>query len=161
MHPSLTTIWKPNLKGILGMHNDNNNDNVTCQRYRFRFNVSVIGLTTRHSAYYQGNVEYPFFLLPNQITPCTLKEASDGISVRKNYKCQEQYPQLKKCHTTHNMKYTFFYKKLGSAPSTKTKSFLISHENFAIIVIKVSYLVSYFPKLNCLIFWMLSISGWR
>ena len=30
----------------------------------------------------------------------------------------------------------FFYKKLGSAPSTK--SFLISHENFAIIVIKVS-----------------------
>ena len=33
--------------------------------------------------------------------------------------------------------YTFiFYKKLGSAPSTK--SFLISHENFAIIVLKVS-----------------------
>ena len=31
--------------------------------------------------------------------------------------------------------YTFFYKKLGSAPSTK--SFLISHENFAIIVLKV------------------------
>ena len=30
----------------------------------------------------------------------------------------------------------FFYKKLGSAPSTK--SFLISHENFAIIVLKVS-----------------------
>ena len=30
----------------------------------------------------------------------------------------------------------FFYKKLGSAPSTKT--FLISHENFAIIVLKVS-----------------------
>ena len=29
-----------------------------------------------------------------------------------------------------------FYKKLGSAPSTK--SFLISHENFAIIVLKVS-----------------------
>ena len=33
--------------------------------------------------------------------------------------------------------YTFlFYKKFGSAPSTK--SFLISHENFAIIVLKVS-----------------------
>ena len=30
----------------------------------------------------------------------------------------------------------FFNKKLGSAPSTK--SFLISHENFAIIVLKVS-----------------------
>ena len=30
----------------------------------------------------------------------------------------------------------FFYKKLGSAPSNK--SFLISHENFAIIVLKVS-----------------------
>ena len=30
----------------------------------------------------------------------------------------------------------FFYKKLGSAPSTK--SFLISHENFATIVLKVS-----------------------
>ena len=30
----------------------------------------------------------------------------------------------------------FFYKKLGSAPSTK--SFLISLENFAIIVLKVS-----------------------
>ena len=29
----------------------------------------------------------------------------------------------------------FFDKKLGSAPSTK--SFLISHENFAIIVLKV------------------------
>ena len=29
----------------------------------------------------------------------------------------------------------FIYKKLGSAPSTK--SFLISHENFAIIVLKV------------------------
>ena len=28
----------------------------------------------------------------------------------------------------------FFYKKLGSAPSTK--SFLISHENFAILVLK-------------------------
>ena len=53
----------------------------------------------------------------------------------------------------------FFYKKLGSAPSTK--SFLISHENFAIIVLKVSYLVSYFRKLNCLIVWMLGISGWR
>ena len=32
--------------------------------------------------------------------------------------------------------HVFFYKKLGSAPSTK--SFLISHENFAIIVLKVS-----------------------
>ena len=30
----------------------------------------------------------------------------------------------------------FFYKKLGSAPSTK--SFLISHENFAILLLKVS-----------------------
>ena len=30
----------------------------------------------------------------------------------------------------------FFYKKLGSAPSTQ--SFLISHENFAIKVLKVS-----------------------
>ena len=30
----------------------------------------------------------------------------------------------------------FFYKNFGSAPSTK--SFLISHENFAIIVLKVS-----------------------
>ena len=30
----------------------------------------------------------------------------------------------------------FLYKKLGSAPSTK--SFLISHENFTIIVLKVS-----------------------
>ena len=30
----------------------------------------------------------------------------------------------------------FFYKKLGSAPSTE--SFLITHENFAIIVLKVS-----------------------
>ena len=29
----------------------------------------------------------------------------------------------------------FFYKNFGSAPSTK--SFLISHENFAIIVLKV------------------------
>ena len=35
------------------------------------------------------------------------------------------------------IRYTrFFYKKLGSAPSTK--SFLISHENFAIIVLKIS-----------------------
>ena len=32
--------------------------------------------------------------------------------------------------------HVFFYKKLGSAPSTK--SFLNSHENFAIIVLKVS-----------------------
>ena len=55
------------------------------------------------------------------------------------------------------MVHVFFYKKLGSAPSTK--SFLISHENFAIIVLKVSYLVSYFRKVNCLIVWMLSISG--
>ena len=47
-------------------------------------------------------------------------------------------------HDRHNAKlisidteYTrFFYKKLGSAPSTK--SFLISHENFATIVLKVS-----------------------
>ena len=30
----------------------------------------------------------------------------------------------------------FFYKNFGSAPSTK--SFLISHENFAILVLKVS-----------------------
>ena len=30
----------------------------------------------------------------------------------------------------------FFYKNFGSAPSTK--SFLISHENFAITVLKVS-----------------------
>ena len=33
-------------------------------------------------------------------------------------------------------KYVFFYKKLGSAPSTKSS--LISHENYAIIVLKVS-----------------------
>ena len=32
--------------------------------------------------------------------------------------------------------HVFFYKNFGSAPSTK--SFLISHENFAIIVLKVS-----------------------
>ena len=39
------------------------------------------------------------------------------------------------CHK-RNKVHVFFNKKLGSAPGTK--SFLISHENFAIIVLKVS-----------------------
>ena len=50
-----------------------------------------------------------------------------------------------------DLRYTFFfYKKLGSALSTK--SFLISHENFGVLVVKVSWLVSYFfgPKIAVL-----------
>ena len=48
-------------------------------------------------------------------------------------KCEHQLIDIRFCLKTE---YTFFYKKLGSAPGTK--SFLISRENFAIIVLKVS-----------------------
>ena len=40
--------------------------------------------------------------------------------------------------------HVFFYKKLGSGH--RTKSFLISHEILSILVLTVSYLVSYFSE---------------
>ena len=52
-----------------------------------------------------------------------------------NFDVEQSHQNLMLC--THiRLLHVIFYKKLGSAPSTK--SFLISHESFAIIVLKVS-----------------------
>ena len=58
----------------------------------------------------------------------SIYEIMAGLLERREYKRSGNI----RVNTVH----VFFYKKLGSAPSTK--SFLISNENFAIIVLKVS-----------------------
>ena len=59
------------------------------------------------------------------------KRVTQTIKIKHNKRPNKVIKESNKQRITR-----FFYKKLGSAPSIK--SFLISHENFAIIVLKVS-----------------------